>query len=154
MFLGLEKRGASGADLYNDIAISYYNLHQYNQCIVYCRKALQTAETGEFAKACFNAGLAYEAQHNYSKAITNYDAALKYYNKYGISNQSSTVDYKKVYQNAKARASAAQKASGKKPADTAAHMKAAQKKVAAKTTTQNAKNKQSNATRRGARRTR
>lgn len=153
LFLDLEKRGASGADLYNDIAICCYNLKQYNQCLLYCRKALQTAECGEFAKACFNAGLAYEAQHNYGKAITNYDAALKYYNKYGISNQSSTVDYPKVYKNAKTRATNAQKASSAKTSATTEKMKSAQSRVSAKSTASRAA-EHTATTRRGARRTR
>ena len=80
LFLALEKQGASGADLWNDIAIVYYKLKQYDKCIEYCKKILKTTEYGERAKACYNAGLAYEAKGDYDKAIKNYDKALDYYN--------------------------------------------------------------------------
>ena len=108
-FLELEAKGALGCDLLNDIAITYQKLGQYNKCISYCQKILKTSEKKEYAKACYNAGIAYEKQGNYDKAITNYTMALKYYNDYGITSEDKSVDYKKIYNNAITRATEAKK---------------------------------------------
>lgn len=128
MFLDLEARNASGADLWNDIAITYYNLHQYDNCIKYCKKVLKSGEHGEYAKACYNAGLAYEAKGNYDRAIKNYEAALKHYEQYGVSGQAKNVDYEQIYKKAKDRATAAKQTSSTK----AGKFKTGQKHAAAK----------------------
>ena len=110
LFLELESQGASGADLWNNIAITYYNLKQYDNCITYCKKVLETTEYGEYAKACYNAGLAYEALKNYDRAILNYEKALTYYQEYGVSAPDPKVDYEQIYQKAKERVEAAKTA--------------------------------------------
>lgn len=94
----IEKNG-EGPDLWNDIAITYYNLGEYNNCIEMCRKILMDKDAQqEYAKACFNAGKAYEAQKNYKKALDNYKAALNHYNKYGIADRNPDINYAGTYQ--------------------------------------------------------
>ena len=99
-FLDLQKRGADGADLLNDIAITYMNLKQYDKCISVCRDVLTTGQHTEYAKACYNAGKAYDAKRDYSNALKNYQKALEYYDTYGITNEDPSVQYRLIYQNA------------------------------------------------------
>ena len=106
-FLALRTKGATGCDLLNDIAITYFNLKQYDDCIDYCKKVLQTTEKQQYAKACFNAGRAYEAKGMYDRAIMNYTKASEYYSTYGISDEDESVDYKKIYEAAIQRATTA-----------------------------------------------
>lgn len=101
--LSIEKQGATGSDLYNDIAITALNLKKYDLCIQYCQKVLKTTERKEYAKACYNAGMAYEFKGNYDRAIVNYSMAIEYYKKYGIQSSSSAVNYEDVYKAALAR---------------------------------------------------
>lgn len=141
LFLALEQQGASGADLWNDIAIAYYKLKHYDNCIEYCKKILKTTEYGERAKACYNAGLAYEAKGNYNKAIINYEKALEYYNKYGISDPNPNVDYEQIYKTAKARAVSAKQVASQKNKEMASIFKTGQQRVATAAVTKNAKNR-------------
>lgn len=103
-FLDIEKQGAYSCDLLNDIAVTYYGLKQYDKCIEYCRKILKTTEKDEYAKACFNAGRAYEQKGMYDKAIANYTQALNHYKNYGVSKEDKNVDYEAVYASALKRA--------------------------------------------------
>lgn len=96
-FLDLQKRGANGPDLLNDIAITQFNLQQYSKCIATCNQILKTDVTQEYAKACFNAGKSYEALGNYQKALDNYQAALRHYKKYGIADKDPDIDYAGTY---------------------------------------------------------
>lgn len=97
LFAQVIAKHGEGPDLWNDMAITYYNLGDYTNCIKICRRVLQSGQTGEYAKACFNAGKAYEASGNYTKALQNYEAALNYYNKYGIAEKDATIDYAGTY---------------------------------------------------------
>ncbi len=97
LFQQVMAKHGEGPDLWNDMAITYYNLGEYTNCIEMCRKVLNSGENKEYAKACYNAGKAYEEQGNYAKALQNYEKALKYYNSYGIADKSSSVDYKTIY---------------------------------------------------------
>ncbi len=67
--------GGTGAGIHNDLAISYYNLKEYDKCIEECRIVLKSGESEEFSKANYNAGKAYEAKGQLDKAIENYDLA-------------------------------------------------------------------------------
>ena len=74
-FKTLVANGANGAGLHNDIAITHYNLGHYQECIDECKIALATGERSEYQYANYNAGKAYEALKNYSKASQNYHRA-------------------------------------------------------------------------------
>ena len=95
--LVVEKQGGTGSDLYNDIAITALNLKKYDLCVQYCQKVLKTTEHKKYAKACYNAGMAYEFKGNYDRAILNYSSAIDYYKKYGIQGSVSAVNYESVY---------------------------------------------------------
>ena len=99
-FLELEKQGKNSADLLNDIAVTYLNLNNYTECVSYCQKVLKTGEKKEYAKACYNAGQAYEKQNNFDKAILNYTKAKEHYENNGISDANPKMDYKKIYESA------------------------------------------------------
>jgi tetratricopeptide (TPR) repeat protein len=92
----MEKHG-EGPDLWNDMAITYYKLDEYENCIEMCRKVLNSGEHKEYAKACYNAGRAYEDQGNYERALKNYTSALEFYNKYGIADKDLNVNYESIY---------------------------------------------------------
>lgn len=97
-FLKLEADGALGCDLLNDIAYTYEKLKNYDKTIEYSRKVLKTSEYGEYAKACYNAGKAYEKNGNTERALVNYTQALKYYKQYGISSPDPNTNYEEKYQ--------------------------------------------------------
>jgi tetratricopeptide (TPR) repeat protein len=107
--LAVEANGAFGCDLLNDIAVTFLKLNQYDDCIKYCQKILKTADKKEYAKACYNAGCAYEKKGMYDKAIANYTQALNYYKTYGVSKEDKSVDYQKIYENAISRVMKAKK---------------------------------------------
>ncbi len=75
-FQQLRANGYDGADLRNDIAITYFNLGRYQECIEECRAVLNTGEENLYPAANFNAGKAYEALGNYERANLNYKHAL------------------------------------------------------------------------------
>lgn len=102
-FLDLQTRGADGCDILNDIAITYYKLKNYNKCIEYCQKVLRIGDHMEYAKAVYNAGLAYEKLGNKEQALKNFEKAEEYLSRYGIADQDASIDYLSVYQNAQAR---------------------------------------------------
>lgn len=97
LFIQVMEKHGEGPDLWNDMAITYYNLGDYENCIEMCRRVLHSDKNTEYAKACFNAGKAYEALGNYTKAMQNYKAALNYYNKYGIAGKDASIDYADIY---------------------------------------------------------
>jgi hypothetical protein len=100
VLLALEKRGASGADLFNDIALTYLNLKDYDNCIAYSQKVLKTAETSCYAPACHNMAHAYEGKGDYGRAKMNCGFAIGYYKTYGVYNEDDNVDYYSIYKKA------------------------------------------------------
>lgn len=76
-FKQIVSQGYSSADIHNDLAITYYKLGQYDDCIRECQEILKTGETNQYAPANFNAALAYEQKGNPKKALENYRLALK-----------------------------------------------------------------------------
>jgi len=72
----------TSADLYNDMAITYYHLGLYTECIDACRKVLAIGERDKYKSATYNAGLAYWAMGKYDDAIKNFTKAIEYTNKY------------------------------------------------------------------------
>lgn len=76
-FQQIVSQGGGGADLHSDMAITYYHLGKYKECIAECQNVLQTGETQAYAHANYNAALAYEALGNPTKALLNYQLAMK-----------------------------------------------------------------------------
>ena len=73
------KSGFDGADLHNDLAITYFHLGRYEDCLKECHYILhETGETSEFAHAAFNAGKAADALGQSERAYENYKVALKH----------------------------------------------------------------------------
>lgn len=68
--------GYNGADLHCDIAITYYNLGRYQECIKECQTVLAMGEEQLYPQATYNAGKAYEALHNYERAKMNYNRSV------------------------------------------------------------------------------
>ena len=78
-FQSVIKSGFDGADLHNDLAITYFHLGRYEDCLKECHYILhETGETSEFAHAAFNAGKAADALGQSERAYANYKVALKY----------------------------------------------------------------------------
>ncbi len=75
-FQTLAGQGYQGADLYNDIAITYYHLGEYQKCIDESKRVLETGEETAYSSANYNAALAYEKLGNNARAILNYEAAM------------------------------------------------------------------------------
>lgn len=75
-FQELTGKGYKGADLYNDIAITYYHLGEYQKCINESKRVLETGEETAYSAANYNAGKAYEQLGNKKRAILNYEAAI------------------------------------------------------------------------------
>ena len=69
------KEGGEAAEIHNDLAISYYHLGDYDKCIKESKIALSSGEEKQHPPAYFNMGLAYEAMHDYVKAIDCYKHA-------------------------------------------------------------------------------
>lgn len=69
------KEGGEGAEIHNDLAISYYHLGDYDKCIKESKIALSSGEEKQHPPAYFNMGLAYETMHDYVKAIDCYKHA-------------------------------------------------------------------------------
>ena len=76
-FQGMIAEGFDGADIHNDMAITYYNMGQYQECISECQQVLRTGEEEMYPAANYNAGKAYEKLGNYQKAYQNYELAVK-----------------------------------------------------------------------------
>ena len=77
-FKAIIASGYEGADLHNDLAVTYYHLGRYEECLQECRYVLhETGETSEFAHAYYNAGRAAEALNQPQRAYDNYKLALK-----------------------------------------------------------------------------
>ena len=101
IFVQLEQTGIQNSNLLNDIAYTHFKLKNYDECITYCRKVLSNKrDTGQHAKAYYNAGLAYEGQGDNVRAVSNYKLALSSYIKYGISDEKNGKDYQKLYHSA------------------------------------------------------
>lgn len=77
-FQSVIKNGFDGADLHNDLAITYYHLGRYEECLQECHYILhETGETSEYAHAAYNAGKAADALGQSERAYANYKVALK-----------------------------------------------------------------------------
>lgn len=68
-------QGFNGADIHNDMAVTYYRMGRYKDCIAECKEVLKTGEKEEYAKANYNAGLAYEEMRQYPNAHKNFKIA-------------------------------------------------------------------------------
>lgn len=73
-FQKMQKEGVHGADLNNDIAITYYHLGEYKKCIEESKKVVKTGETEAFAAAYYNMGLAYRELNNPKEAKKCFDS--------------------------------------------------------------------------------
>ena len=76
-FNNLIAKGFDGADIHNDIAITYFNMGKYEQCIDECQKVLDTGEIQMHPAANYNAGKAYEKLGDIQRAAKNYKRAAK-----------------------------------------------------------------------------
>lgn len=76
VFQKLEENGACGADLYNDMAMTYYQLGNYQKAIDCCKATLKTQETKAYAAANHIAGMAYLKIGNLTKAAENAKLAI------------------------------------------------------------------------------
>jgi len=103
LFTQVVQKHGEGPDLWNNLAITYFNLKEYDECIKMCQLVLKSDATDEYAKACYNAGKAYEAKQDYPKALEFYNQTLEYYKKYGIADKDPNVNYEKIYNNSIAR---------------------------------------------------
>lgn len=92
-----------GADLWNNLSITYFNLGEYDKCIEMCEKVLNSDKSNEYAKAAYNSGKAYEKKQDYKNALKCYENAEYYFKKYGIADQAPNVNYGKIYKNAISR---------------------------------------------------
>ena len=84
----------------NKMAIEALDKKQYKTCIDLCNRVLITGAKQQYATACYTMGRAYMGQKNYSKAIINFELAIKYFNQFGISRPEKGVDYIKLYTDA------------------------------------------------------
>ena len=73
-FQKMQKEGVHGADLSNDIAITYYHLGDYKKCIEESKKVVKTGETEAYAAAYYNMGLAYRELNNPTEAKKCFDS--------------------------------------------------------------------------------
>lgn len=73
-FQMMQTEGVHGADLNNDIAITYYHLGDYKKCIEESKKVIRTGETESFAAAYYNMGLAYRELNNPKEAKKCFDS--------------------------------------------------------------------------------
>lgn len=76
VFQKLEENGACGADLYNDMAMTYYQLGDYPKTIACCKATLKTQETKAYAAANHIASMAYLKTGNLVKAAENAKLAI------------------------------------------------------------------------------
>ena len=73
-FKMMQTEGVHGADLNNDIAITYYHLGDYKKCIEESKKVIKTGETAAYAAAYYNMGLAYRELNNTKEAKKCFDS--------------------------------------------------------------------------------
>ncbi|MBO7556296.1 MAG: tetratricopeptide repeat protein [Alphaproteobacteria bacterium] len=73
-FQKMQKEGVHGADLSNDIEITYYHLGDYKKCIEESKKVVKTGETEAYAAAYYNMGLAYRELNNPTEAKKCFDS--------------------------------------------------------------------------------
>lgn len=77
IFQKIIDNGYDGADIRNDIAITYYHLGLYNKSIQESKRVLKMGEEDSYSAANFNAGLAYEKQGNFDGAAINFKIAMQ-----------------------------------------------------------------------------
>ena len=77
-FKAVHETGAESPDIHNDLAITYYHLGDYNNCIAECREVIKSGETEYYPSAYFNAGMAYLELGNAKKAKENFDIGKKF----------------------------------------------------------------------------
>lgn len=94
LFKQIVAENGNSADLHNDMAITYYHLGEYKQCIEQCQKALNTGEREKYMYATYNAGLAYWALKDYDGAIRNFKSAIKYATEFGEDDNRSVYEKK------------------------------------------------------------
>ena len=80
LFNQVVKQNGDGPELWNDMAVTYSNLKEYDKCIELCKKVLTSGVISEYPAAYYNAGFAYEAKHDFDNSLKNYKKALEYYN--------------------------------------------------------------------------
>ena len=76
-FNQMRENGFDGADIHNDMAITYYNMGEYENCIKECQEVLKTGEEELYPAANYNAGKAYEKLGNKEKALRNFELAAQ-----------------------------------------------------------------------------
>ena len=76
-FKSVIENGFDGADVHNDLSITYLHLGQYREAIDESRLALAMGEARAYPAANFNAGLAYEKLGETENAIANFKAAMQ-----------------------------------------------------------------------------
>ena len=102
-------QNGTSADLYNDVAITYYHLGQYAECIDACRKVLAMGAQDKYRCATYNAGLAYWAMGKYDDAIKNFQKSIEHTDRYN-NGECRDVYENKLQECIKARKNAQQKA--------------------------------------------
>lgn len=75
-------QNGNSADLYNDMAITFYHLGHHTECIELCRKVLAMGEREKYMFATYNAGLAYWALGDYDNAIKNFEKSIEHSDNY------------------------------------------------------------------------
>ena len=75
-------QNGNSADLYNDMAITFYHLGRHTECIDLCRKVLAMGERDKYMFATYNAGLAYWALGDYDNAIKNFEKSIEHSDNY------------------------------------------------------------------------
>ncbi len=76
-FKSIIENGFDGADIHNDLSITYLHLKRYREAIDEARLVLSMGEASAHPAANFNAGLAYEKLGETEKAIANFKAAMQ-----------------------------------------------------------------------------
>ena len=76
-FNQMRENGFDGADIHNDMALTYYNMGEYENCIKECQEVLKTGEEELYPAANYNAGKAYEKLGNKEKALRNFELAAQ-----------------------------------------------------------------------------
>lgn len=69
------KNGGTGAEIHNDLAISYFHLGKYDECLKETKIVLKTDEKEQYAPAYYNAAKAYEAMGDTEKAKQYFEKA-------------------------------------------------------------------------------
>ena len=102
LFQKVIKEKGSSAELFNDMAITYYHLGNYKECVRLCDKAIATEESEFFMAAYYNKGLALMELGRYSDAADCFNKAAKLAKEAGQTEQK--ILYEKKAKQAKAQA--------------------------------------------------